>query len=214
MKCLLITLVCASLGYLPCAQAQQWQSIQSHDDRTDEEVWIASIHIVVKHTDYKFFINCRTGKNVSVGLIAPDVDPRAEDYGYRDFYPMQVRFGDGEAKKTYFVRQGGVMFINPSPLLIELAELDEEGILPIWTRQQQIFIKNITEHEQLRISFPHVQGTLLLDFPSAGSKLALLTVAEHCRVPAATGPKFIDAEGTPYRTLADFLRDDTWLDRQ
>ena len=214
MKRLFGALACTLLISVPSAQAQDWKLHRTTDNSGRDVIWIASIQIVARHTDYEFYVSCRSSDEVIVAFSAPYVDPRAESYLYYDFFAMDLRFDGGEAKKTHFVRQQHVMFLSPSPLMVELAKYDKRGVAGIRAQQQQVFIKMLAAHRQLRVSFPHVDGSLVLKFPLNGAKEVLLTLAEHCGIHAAAGSEFQDAEGKAYSTLVDMLRDDSWLSRQ
>ena len=209
-----IALACTLLINVPSAQAQEWKLHRSTDSSGEDVFWIASIRIVARHTDYEFYVSCRSSDEVIVAFSAPNVDPRAESYLHYDFYAMDLRFDDGDAKKAHFVRQQHVMFLNPSPLMVELEKFDKRGLAGIRAQQQQVFMKMLAEHDQLRILFPHMKGSLVLEFPLSGATEVLLTMAEHCGIHAAAGSEFQDAEGKAYSTLVDMLRDDSWLSRQ
>ena len=174
MKSMLIALACVLLANLASAQTQEWKSHRTTDGAGNDVIWIASIGIVVRHTDYEFYVSCRSVNEVIVAFSAPNIHPGAEDYWYYDYYAMQVRFDDGKEEKMHFVEQQDVMFLNPSPLMVELGKLDPQGLRAVRARQQQVFIKMLSEHEKLRILFPHAKGPILLEFPLEGSKAALL----------------------------------------
>ena len=195
------------------ALAQDWTHEVTEDAFSDEKIWVASVHHQAEERPFALFVNCQADGSVNVGLTGTYLNPVGGEWANsRKYHGIPVRFDDDEPFEEHFVEQDDVMFLAMSPLIRKL--LPEE-VEPIQKRILHIFVKNLADGNRLRMKFPQHQGSVVLDFPLAGSKDALLATVQGCGVTAAEGTKaFRDAHGEPYATLADMLMDETWRSRQ
>ena len=195
------------------ASAQDWTHEVRVDAFSDEKIWVASVHHQTGERQVALFVNCRADGSMNVGLTGTYVKPvGGERANSREYHGIPVRFDDDEPFEEHFVEQGDVMFLTMSPLILRL--LPEE-VEPIQKRILHMFVKNLADGNRLRMKFPQHQGSVVLDFPLAGSKDALLATVQGCGVTAAEGTKaFLDAHGAPYATLVDMLMDETWRSRR
>lgn len=191
------------------ASAQDWTHRMTKDAFSDEEIWVASVHHQVEGQQFTLFVNCRDDDSVSVGLTGADIDPAGgEQVNSRRYHGIPVRFDDDEPGEGNFVEQGDALFLVV-PLVV-LRFLPEEAD-KIQKRVARLFVKKLADGSRLRMKLFQRNGTVVLDLPLTDSKDALLAIAHGCGATAPDG--FLNAQGTPYATLADVLMDATWRSR-
>ena len=194
------------------ASAQDWTHKMTKDAFSDEEIWAASVHHQVEGQQFTLFVNCRDDGPMNVGLTGTDIRLLDGEQAHsRTYYRIPVRFDDDEPSEEHFVDQGDVMFLAMAPLF--LTYLPEKAD-SIQKRVVHRFVKILADRSRLRMKLSQPKGTVVLDFPLTGSSDALLAIVQGCSTVAAEGTEaFLDAQGTPYGTLADMLMDATWQSR-
>lgn len=195
------------------ALAQDWTHRMTIDAFSDEKTWVASVDHQVGELQFTLFVNCGDDGSVNVGLAGTAIHPiNGELLGSTTYYSIPVRFDDDEPGEEHFVEQDDVMFLAAAPVLLRYLPEKAE---PIHKRVLHRFVKSLSDGRRLRMKFSQQHGTVVLDFPLAGSKPALLAIVQECGIAAAEGTKaFLDAQGEPYATLADMLMDTTWRSRR